>query len=537
MTKISIKVKLTAFFILMGILLSSGVGFAVYSVSYNQVSQKYSQLIFSVANAAAAIVRGDNLDDYIENGKNDEYESTYDSLYRLKTSFGLTYLYILRPDVNTGGFLYIFDIYSELNDKELLSDLGEMSFEPHVFEPALAAYQTGSMGDRVNISNAEYGWLAVAYVPVYDLNGNIIAVAGADISMNRIMEDIRIQSISLTLLTIAVIVLFFGILLLIASKQIVKPVVRLSRHIEGFDRESGLLDIVKIIESGDELQSVMESYNRMVNDIKLYINNLSTVTADRERIATELDIATKIQTSMLPCIFPAFPHRTEFDLYASMTPAKEVGGDFYDFFFINENTLAVVIADVSGKGIPAALFMVIAKTLIKSTAQNTASRGGGVPAPKEVFEAVNNKLCENNDANMFVTAFMGYLDIPSGVFTYVNAGHNPPIIKRAGGEYEFLQVKPAFILAGMENMKYTDFETKLETGDVICLYTDGVTEAENPEHEFFSDPRLIEAANKHKDSSVTDLIIKIKEEVNTFASGAEQADDITMLALEIRGVT
>ena len=243
---------------------------------------------------------------------------------------------------------------------------------------------------------------------------------------------------------------------------------------------------------------------------------------------------------MLPCIFPPFPDRHEFDLYASMIPAKEVGGDFYDFFLTDENTLAVVMADVSGKGIPAALFMVIAKTLLKNNAQSASvggksSVGGLGKSPGEVFEAVNNILCENNDAGMFVTAIMGYLDIPSGKFTYVNAGHNFPMIKRAGGEYEFLQNKPAFILAGFEGIKYTEHEITLGTGDIIYLYTDGVTEAMNPVNELFSDPRLIETANRYTDLSVKDFAAKIKEEVDIFADGAEQADDITMLALEYKG--
>jgi len=528
--KFGVKTKMTAVFILLGILLSLGVGFAVYTTSYDQISSHYSHLVFGAANAAAALVNGDSLDGYLENGMNDEYDDTYASLYLLKTSFGLKYLYILRPDINTGGFTYIFDIHSDLNEEEFVLGLGELNFEPHVFDVALAAYTTGSMGNKASISNAEYGWLAVAYVPVFDSAGNIVAVACADVSINLIMDDIWFQSLRLSFLSIIVIVLSFYILLLITGRQVVRPVVRLSRHIEGFDRNSGVLETIDVVESGDELQTMTESFNRMVGDIHLYMSNLETVTADRERIATELDVATKIQTSMLPCIFPAFPHRNEFDLYASMTPAKEVGGDFYDFFFIDENTLAVVMADVSGKGIPAALFMVVAKTLIKSSA---LSIGVSKKKPEEVFETVNNKLCENNDANMFVTAFMGYLDIPSGSFKYVNAGHNPPIIRKKDGKYDFLKIKPAFVLAGMENIKYKEDETTLGTGDVICLYTDGVTEAMNMENELFSDPRLIEKANQYTECSVKEFIGKIKEEVDTFANGAEQADDITMLALKV----
>jgi sigma-B regulation protein RsbU (phosphoserine phosphatase) len=181
---------------------------------------------------------------------------------------------------------------------------------------------------------------------------------------------------------------------------------------------------------------------------------------------------------------------------------------------------------VSGKGIPAALFMVIAKTLLKNNAQYGKS-------PKEVFEAVNNILCENNEADMFVTVFMGYLDIPTGRFSYVNAGHNPPLIRRAGAQYQWLPTKPGFVLAGMEDMFYTQNDVTLNKGDELFLYTDGVTEAVNNENELFTDPKLLDVANKYLDLPLKDFTVAIKNEVDNFANGAEQADDITMLVLKI----
>lgn len=241
----------------------------------------------------------------------------------------------------------------------------------------------------------------------------------------------------------------------------------------------------------------------------------------------ELNVASLIQQDMLPCIFPAFPDRAEFDIYASMQPAKEVGGDFYDFFLINSDTLAVVMADVSGKGVPAALFMVIAKTLLKNNAQNNKS-------PKEVFETVNNLLCENNEVGMFVTAFMGYLDIPSGRFTFVNAGHNPPLL-RSGGRFDWLDTKAGLVLAGMEDMLYRQGEITLQKGDELFLYTDGVTEAVNNKYELFTDPKLLEVANKYLDLPLKEFTTSIKHEIDAFADGAEQADDITMLALRYKG--
>jgi len=228
---------------------------------------------------------------------------------------------------------------------------------------------------------------------------------------------------------------------------------------------------------------------------------------------------------MLPCVFPPFPGRDEFDIYALMNPAKEVGGDFYDFFFMDKDNLAVVIADVSGKGIPAALFMVIAKTLI-----NDNSMG---KSPAEVFENVNNKLCENNDMGLFVTAFIGFYNIPTGRFVFVNAGHNPPLLLRSGSKYEFINTEPCILLAFMENVKYREEEIYLRPGDALFLYTDGVTEAMSHDKELFGEQRLINALNDNIDCYPQDLLHAIKREVEVFANGVEQADDITMLALKI----
>lgn len=245
---------------------------------------------------------------------------------------------------------------------------------------------------------------------------------------------------------------------------------------------------------------------------------------------TELRVASNIQKDMLPCIFPAFPERREFDIYATMEPAKEVGGDFYDFFLVDDSHLAVVIADVSGKGVPAALFMVIAKTLIKNHTQLEKQ-------PEEVFTAVNNQLCENNEEGMFVTAFMGILELNTGKFTYVNAGHNPPLIKKAGGRFKYLPLTSGFVLAGMENICYSQSELFLQRGDHIFLYTDGVTEATNNYGELFGEPRLYTTMNAGNEQSLETLLTTVKKEIDHFVGGADQFDDITMLAVAYKGGT
>lgn len=320
----------------------------------------------------------------------------------------------------------------------------------------------------------------------------------------------------------AMVILVFSYLL---SKTITNPIKLLLSKVVKIGK--GELDTKIDIIGKDEIAELATAFNKMTIDLKTYIANISKITAEKERIGAELDVATKIQGSMLPCIFPAFPDREEFEIYATMLPAKEVGGDFYDFFLIDDDHLAVVMADVSGKGVPAALFMVIAKTLIKNNTQNDK-------APKDVFEIVNNQLCENNEAAMFVTAFMGIFEISTGEFTYVNAGHNPPLIKKANGEFQWLSTKPGFVLAGMEDIAYKQDKIILEQGDVLYMYTDGVTEAVNRNNDLFSDKKLLSDINKYKDCTLNELLMYIKGEIDKFAEGAEQADDITMLALKIK---
>ena len=352
------------------------------------------------------------------------------------------------------------------------------------------------------------GWNLLVYAPIDEIF----------IETDRLNRQF---TLSLLLITIAIVCFVH----FIVSKIIYKPIKKLTSSFSQITLDN--LDMRVDVFSNDELGLLARAFNKMTADLQESIHAYTKEHAEKERISSELSIAAEIQSSMLPCIFPAFPHRTEFDLYATMHPAKEVGGDFYDFFLVDKNNLAVVIADVSGKGVPAALFMVIAKTLI-------ANKAFSCDSPKEVLQAVNNTLCENNDAAMFVTVFMGYYNIPSGRFVYVNAGHNPPLVKKAGNNYEFLKTEPCIIMGWNENAVYREEEIVLEPGDAIYMYTDGVTEAMNDDREFFTEQRLFEILNNYRGFPVKELLRTIKQEIDNFAEGTEQADEITMLALEIK---
>ncbi|MBQ6716756.1 MAG: PP2C family protein-serine/threonine phosphatase [Clostridia bacterium] len=252
-----------------------------------------------------------------------------------------------------------------------------------------------------------------------------------------------------------------------------------------------------------------------------------TITRESERITTELNVATEIQTSMLPCNFPAFPERPEFDIYALMEPAKEVGGDFYDFFMVDDTHLAIVVADVSGKGVPAALFMVIGKTLIKDHTCPGCDLGN-------VFSTVNNILCESNSENMFITAFEGVLDLVTGEFNYVNAGHETPFIARSGEPFRPEKVRPGFVLAGMDGINYKAGTLTLNPGDKIFQYSDGVPEAHNACNQLYGMKRLEDVLGKLSTLPPVELLTAVKRDIEVYAGDTPQFDDITMLCLEYK---
>ncbi|MFI3176037.1 MAG: PP2C family protein-serine/threonine phosphatase [Eubacteriales bacterium] len=257
------------------------------------------------------------------------------------------------------------------------------------------------------------------------------------------------------------------------------------------------------------------------------ITKHSSLVKEKERIGAELSVATNIQTSMLPSTFPAFPTREEFDIHASMTPAKEVGGDFYDFFFTDQDHLIIVMADVSGKGVPAALFMMISKILLKNASHSNLS-------PKEILELVNNQLCEDNHAEMFVTVWLGIYEISTGNLCAVNAGHEYPAILRKDGLFELYKDQHGFVLAGMENMRYKEYTLQLNKGDKLFVYTDGVSEATNSYDELYGTDRMIQALNQHKDCNMEHILSCVKNDIDTFVGAAPQFDDITMLGFEVR---
>jgi len=336
-------------------------------------------------------------------------------------------------------------------------------------------------------------------------------------------EAVLSRNVSVGITTAMEVIVFAALFLLIyilIKKLIVDNIHRINHSLS--EITDGNLDVTVDVRSNEEFSSLSDDINSTVDTLKRYIADAAA------RIDAELEFARAIQHSSLPSVFPPYPGRKEFELFASMRTAKEVGGDFYDFYLIDDKTLAFLIADVSGKGIPAAMFMMQSKTLLKSCAESGMS-------VEEVFTQANEKLCEGNDAGMFVTAWMGILDIDTGLVTFANAGHNPPLIRRSDGSCEYLKTRPGFVLAGMESIRYRKNELQLMPGDMLYLYTDGVTEATDAANQLYGEYRLFDLLNKHGELQPQPLCENIITDVDKFTGEAPQFDDITMLCLKYSG--
>jgi phosphoserine phosphatase RsbU/P len=318
------------------------------------------------------------------------------------------------------------------------------------------------------------------------------------------------------------------VLVAMLSQKITEPI-RVLREGVGFV-STGNLDHVMDIRTGDEIQELAEAFNKMTDDLKAYIINLQQVTIEKERVESDLRVAHKIQAGMLPRIFPPFPEIEHLDLYATMEPAREVGGDFFDFFVLEDHRLCFNIGDVSGKGVPAALFMVITMTILRNQATLN-------PSLEQVFQQTNAMLCGGNDETMFVTLFMAILDPKTGELEYISAGHNPPLLSVRGKDFEFLNVSPSLVMGGMEGYPYRASKIVMQPGDMLFLYTDGVTEAMNAGDELFGDNRTMQALNDLKGKPVRELIQGMREAIDSFTQGAPASDDITMLAVSLTGLS
>jgi len=350
------------------------------------------------------------------------------------------------------------------------------------------------------------GWTLAVVFPEAELLAN---------AMKMSMTMVAMGIVGVLLLTLAVINI---------ARTIIKPLQMLTEATD--EIAAGNFDaVLPTAQSNDEVGVLTHDFQIMEQSLKEYIRNLTETTAAKERIQSELKVATHIQTSLLPRIFPPFPDHPEFEIYASMVPAKEVGGDFYDFFFIDEKNLCFLIADVSDKGVPAALYMMVAKTLLKTESQRLGE-------PDKALASVNNILASGNENCMFTTVFCAILDTTTGEVRFANAGHNPPLIIDSQG-VRYLTLKPGLILGVIADVVFETERLTLAPDATLFLYTDGVTEAKNTQDVLYGEERLLQALQNSPQDDVASLIHYIRSEVGHHADGAPQSDDITMLAIKI----
>ncbi len=492
------------------------------------MEEYYSRLAFSQASIAAEFINGDRVKEYYTTGETDDYyEAVKQYLRTVKERVELKYFYVVVPEENE--MCYIWDVGSD-------GDAGvkKLGYRDAYYgggkELMHKAFAADAEQNILITNNEEYGYLASAYVAILDSSSTPVALASVDISMDMIDEQIHFFQITTLIIMLLVLAVSDILYYFYIRKILITPLDTLHGAVRGLiqSKMEKLSDFKVEVHTGDELQELSDSFQYMVEELNGYIHDLSRITAEKERIGAELDVARHIQASMLPCVFPAFPERHEFEVYASMTPAKEVGGDFYDFFLVDDDHLALVMADVSGKGVPAALFMMISKTLIKSAAQ------GGL-SPREVLEKVNNQLCENNDAEMFVTVWLGILEMSSGTLRCANAGHEYPALMRSGGDFELFKDRHGFVLAGMEDSRYSEYEIRMQVGDRLFVYTDGVPEATDASQTLYGTDRMLAALNEAKKLSCQELLEHVHKSVDEFVGQADQFDDITMLSFDYDG--
>lgn len=515
-------------------------GAAVY---INGMLQNYQKYMSGILRYSLTEVDGDDIEQCINTGKKTEiYEKTQKVLDSIKENYDIEYIYIVKP-MNTNDTDNMMDImagvtkFERENEENTLTELGKLTgdaYAPEIVTHYLDRMQ-GDLSEVTYFSNkTDFGYAYTGMIPVVNSKGEAVAVLAVDILINDMLRVLVKYIIIVVVEMLVLIVVFLTLLYRWLKSKILSPVLKIQQSAENFvgsshGKES--MEDVDIsledpqIKSGDEIQALSEAIVTMASDIKVYMRDLMHETKEKERINAELTLATNIQADMLPSIFPVFTGKKEYNVYATMNPAKEVGGDFYDIFMVDETHLAVVMADVSGKGVPAALFMVIGKTLIKEH-----TRPGKDLC--DIFTDVNNILCNSNSEELFITAFEGVLDLVTGEFRYVNAGHEVPYICRKGETFEPYKIKAGFVLAGMEDMMYTDGSMQLEVGDKIFLYTDGVPEATNAENELYGSERLYDILNQSKEKEPKEILESVKEDVDKFVGKASQFDDLTMLCLE-----
>ena len=496
-----------------------------------QMEAMYGTITRQLAYTGSSYIEGDYISSWLYSGPDEHWGLANEKLQELTETGELAFIYVTVVAEDYKSRTYIFDTINELVNSEQyqIIPFGKVSS----LEKKDSAYierLRNVIEKGQPYSTFEYkkgGGHVTSAVPVKDSNNRVVAIMSAVKPMKEIAlyraNYLRSSIWSAVALTIVFLILYTSSLYF----GIIKPIVLINDETLHFAENHGeLTGKLKKIKNIDEIGTLAKSVEKMSKDMSRYISELTNATAEKERLGAELNVAKNIQAEMLPRVFPPYENHPELELYATMEPAKEVGGDFYDFFIIDDDHFCVVVGDVSGKGVPAALFMVIAKTLLKDAAMHSDS-------PADIFSRVNDILCEGNATSLFVTCWLGILTISTGELQFANAGHTHPVILH-NNEYSFLKSKPNLMLGAMSGMPYKNHDYKMDDGDRLFLYTDGVTEASNPQNELYGAERLLKVLDSTKGMHSKEILSFVRDDIEGFVNGAPQFDDITMLEMAVK---
>ena len=529
---IKTKVAITAI-VFMGVL-TAVIAFVGYKLYHDNVMESYVSYADTVLEYAYRAAEEHGFGDMIASREMpEEYDALRSDLDAIKDSSDIEYLYAIYfediDDIHSLHYAINAKTQAELETGAYYTNMGtpceEGSFEDDTLLILQQAVKSGKRENGTLEGHADaYGYMLNGYRVVFDSEGEPVGLICVEIDISRINVGLNryLRIVLLIAVVFTAIVVF--LYLYNTERYLIGPIVKIAERSNAFvtkmqsnaEPEELVFEEVPVRSKG-ELKELSDNVKSLADGVSTYMTNLKTMTAEKERIGAELELATRIQYAMLPHSFPAFPDRQEFDIFASMDPAKEVGGDFYNFFLIDDDHLALIIGDVSGKGVPAALFMMVTNILT-----SFRTRTGGNPS--EILTFVNNDLCEHNKLDMFVTIWLGILEISTGKLTYSNAGHEDPVIyKKDEGRFELFKTKHGFIAGGMPGMKYTDVEVTLEHGDRLFVYTDGVPEATNGDNKLFGLERMIDTLNADPGQKLEGLLAKMTEDVNAFVGSAPSA--------------
>jgi len=491
---------------------------------YNNTINEYNAMVFGYLHTASELIDGDRIQNYIDTGTTDDYYDeilNYLTVTRDNTALRLFYVFVPYED----DLVYVWQTddnpYDWLGLHENYMDGGK--------ETRVETFRKDPIEKISFYRDPTYGDIVCGFYPIFDSNGEPVALVGLDLATSDIRSNITAFVIAIIIIILAGSLIAGRLYYSFLSKQVVSPIRHLNDVAKNITTNLENDTTPQIdIHTQDELEELSGSYLKMYNDIKGYIAENAVISAEKGRIDGELEVAAQIQLDMLPRNNPAFPEHKEFDLYATMTAAREVGGDFYDYFFADETHLVLVIADVVGKGIPASIFMAKAMTSIRTRAML-----GGTPS--EILADVNYQMCERNEANLFFTAWIAIIDTSTWKGLVANAGHENPMVKRNGYMFEESVYQHSMPVGSFEGISFKQHEFELHPGDSIFVYTDGVAEATNKDDELFGTERLKETLNSEQDSSPEKIIENVMNGIKNFVKDAEQFDDITMMCIRYNG--